>query len=295
MTREATGVLGIDVGGTTIKGIRVSPDGEVLAEQRAATPHNDPSGELVVAAVADVVAALGGPQGHPVGIVVPGIVDEDRGIAVWSANVGFRDAPIRSLAEARLDTAIAFGQDVRAGALAEFRTGAASARDGSMAFVPIGTGVAAAFLVDGHTLVSGGWAGEIGQLVLTAGPHAGSRVEQISSASAIAQRAGEPDARAVAARVASGDAVAQRVWTDAIEVLADALAAIVSTVAPRTIVVGGGLASAGDMLLDPLRAALGLRIGVLRAPALLPARHGDIAAALGATYLATDLAARLRA
>ncbi|MGD8169480.1 ROK family protein [Herbiconiux sp. P16] len=283
-------MIGIDVGGTTIKGIRVSADGRVECERRCPTPSPDPTGERVVDAVAGLVDELGGVTDAPIGLVVPGIVDEVDGIAVRSMNVGLRDAPVRALAEARLGTAVAFGQDVRAGALAELRSGAARGVSGSLAFVPIGTGVAAAFVVDGHPLVSGGWAGEIGQNVLPSGPFAGLRMEEVASASATARRAGEPDARAVAARVAAGDADALAVWNDTVAVLADALTAIVVTIAPEMIVVGGGLAQAGALLLDPLGVALTERIGGLRAPRLVAARHGDIAAALGAAYLAADLA-----
>ncbi|WP_205781328.1 ROK family protein [Planctomonas deserti] len=285
------GTLGIDVGGTTIKAIRVSDDGRVLAEQRAPTPKPDPTGERVADAVAEVVSALGGHDGSPVGVVVPGIVDEIAGVAVRSANVGFVDAPLRALLEQRLGVPVAFGQDVRAGAVAEQRSGAGRGLTGGVAFVAIGTGVAAAFLIDGRTLVSGGWAGEIGQLVLGAGAHAGSRMEEVASATATAARAGEPDARAVALRVAAGDADAAAVWADTVAVLAESLAGMVSVLGASTIILGGGLAQAGALLLDPLRADLARRLTHLRMPVLTSAEHGDIAAALGAALLARDLRA----
>lgn len=288
MSHRGAGLLGIDVGGTTIKGIRLSSSGEIEAEFRAPTPSPDPRGERVIDAVAGVVAELGGTTDAPIGLVVPGIVDEIAGVAVWSANVGFDNAPLRALAEDRLQTRVAFGHDVRAAALAEVRSGAARDRAGSLAFVPVGTGVAAAFIVDGRLLVSGGWAGEIGQTVLTAGPHAGLRVEQVASASATARRAGEPDALSVARRVAAGDEAAIAVWTETVAVLADTLAGIVATVAPVTIIVGGGLARAGALLFDPLTVELGRRIGSVRLPELIPAFHGDLAAAIGASHLAAD-------
>lgn len=283
------GTLGVDVGGTTIKGIRISAAGSVLAEHRVPTPTLDPTGERVTEAVAEVVSALGGSGGAPVGVVVPGIVDEDLGVAVLSANVGFRSAPLRRLLEERLGTAVALGQDVRAGALAELRSGAGRGLEGAVAFVAVGTGIAAAILIDGHAVVSGGWAGEIGQPVIGSGPHAGRRVEEIASASATARRAGEPDARAVAGRVAAGDPAATAVWAETVSVLADALAGIAATVAPSTIILGGGLAQAGDLLLDPLRTELSRRLDGMRVPRLVVAEHGDVAGALGAALLARDL------
>jgi glucokinase len=285
-----SGTLGIDVGGTTIKAIRVSDDGRVLAEHRVPTPNPDPTGELLTEAVAEVVSAMGGHGGAPVGVVVPGLVDEIRGVAVHSVNLGYRDAPLRDLLQQRLGTAVALSQDVRAGAVAEQRSGAGRGIEGGVTFLAIGTGIAAAFLVDGRTIVSGGHAGEVGQPVIVSGPFAGLRMEQVASASATARRAGEPDARAVAQRVAEGDPGAAAVWADTVGVLADMLVGIVAVVAPPTVILGGGLAQAGDLLLDPLRVELGRRLGVLRPPKLVPAQHGDIAAALGAAFLATDLA-----
>jgi glucokinase len=285
------GTLGVDVGGTTIKGIRVSDYGVVLAEHRVPTPKPDPTGEQVADAVAEVVAGLGGHGGAPVGVVVPGIVDENTGVAVRSANVGFCDAPLRRLLEERLGTPVAFGQDVRAGAVAEHRSGAGRGLTGGVAFVAVGTGVAAAFLIDGRTIVSDGWAGEIGQPVLRSGPHAGHRMEEVASASATARRAGERDARAVALRVADGDADAAAVWAETVAVLGESLAGIVAILAPTTIILGGGLAQAGDLLLNPLRADLERRLENMRMPLLVPAEHGDIAAALGAAFLARDIRA----
>ena len=59
-----------------------------------------------------------------VGVAVPGVVDEAAGVAVWSANVGFRDVPLRDLVGERLGLPAALGHDVRAGGLAEARLGA---------------------------------------------------------------------------------------------------------------------------------------------------------------------------
>ncbi len=282
-------VVGVDVGGTTIKALLVER-GAVTAERRASTPSPDPTGELVAAAVGEVVRALGGAPAA-IGVVVPGVVDEARGVAVRSANVGFHDAALQDLLQRALSRPVAFGHDVRAGALAEARTGAAAGVSGTVVFVPIGTGIAAATLIEGVPVVSGGWAGEIGQLPIAAGEHEGRRMEEVASAAAIARAAGEPDAEAVARRVAAGDPDATAVWTEAVDLLAMSLAGMTATVAPDVIIVGGGLAASGDLLLDPLASALASRLPGLRMPRLVAAHHGDLAAALGAAMMASDLAA----
>ena len=280
--------IGVDVGGTTIKGVVVNGDGLVTAEVRRPTPSPDPTGALVAAAVAEVVGALDASPANPVGVVVPGIVDETHGLAVYSANLGWRDVPLARLFSERLGHEVGFGHDVRAGALAEARWGAASAASGIIAFVPIGTGIAAAVLIDGRPVVGGGWTGEIGQVRLTTGPHAGARVEEIASATGIARRAGLADARAVAERVASRDPAMRAVWDETIDVLADVLAALTANLAPETIVLGGGVALAGDTLISPLETALDARLGALRRPELRTATLGDRAAALGASLIAVE-------
>lgn len=273
--------IGVDVGGTTIKGVRVDGSGRIVARERVATPRPDPTGELLAAAVVRVTKALDPADEAAVGVVVPGIVDEERGIAVHSANIGLRDSPVRELIGSALGRPVGFGHDVRAGVLAEAAFGAGRGR-GTVAFVPIGTGVSAAVVSGDGPVLRDSWAGEIGQVRIVSGAHAGRRLEELCSASAIAERAGEPDAERVAIRVARGDAAALTVWEDATALLAEALAWLTAVVAPELIVIGGGLASAGPLLLDPLRTRLHDRIDGLRVPGLVTAALGSDAAALGA-------------
>ncbi len=281
--------VGIDVGGTTIKGLLVDERGTPLAERRLATPAPDPTGAQVVDAVARLAAELADAADVPIGVVVPGIVDESRGLAIWSANLGWRDLDLGGLLSARLGRRVSFGHDVRAGAIAEARWGAASGQNGVVAFVAIGTGLSAAVLADGVPLFASGWAGEIGQLRIADGPHAGQPVERIASALGISRRRGVDDARAVAELVAADDARASVVWNEAVELIADAIARIVAIAAPEVILIGGGLAGAGDVLLKPLESALDQRLGGLRHPAVRTAALGDRAAALGAAAMAMDV------
>ena len=285
--RRNARLLGIDVGGTTVKARLVDGGGETVAEWRERTPSGDHDASQTVALIAALVdraRAAGGVDA--VGLAIPGIVDESAGTAVHAVNLGWHDLPVRDLVSAAIGIPLAFGQDVRVGALAESSTGAAAGVPGTIVFVPVGTGLAAATLVDGLPLVAGGWAGEIGQAVIAHGAHSGLRVEEIASAGAIARRLGVADARSAADLVRGGDPAASVVWNDAVEVLADSLVWLTAVVAPTVIVVGGGLAEAGSLLFDPLDAAVDARIGAMRRPRLVPARHGEAAAVIGATYLA---------
>lgn len=281
--------IGIDVGGTSIKAVLADRrDGRVLAERRMPTPAPDPTGEGVCTAVAGLLRDFPDAAALPVGAVVPGVVDEESGVAVHSTNLGWRGIPLAAMLRETTGRPVGFGHDVRAGALAEARWGAAAGERGVVAFVPVGTGIAAGILVDGQALVAQGWAGEVGHMRVGAGPHAGERVEHVASAAGTARRAGEPDARRVAERVAAGDPAAREVWDETVSVLADMVANLAVVVGPRIVVVGGGLALAGSILLAPLERAVAERLEPLRVPQLRPALLGDRAAALGAALTAED-------
>lgn len=192
-----------------------------------------------------------------VGLVVPAVIDEAAGVAVLSANLGWRDVPLRGLLEERTGLPVAFGHDVRAGGLAEGELGAAcGVRD--FLFLALGTGVAGAVVLDGRPYSGDGYAGEIGHVVVDPGGRecgCGARgcLETIASAAAIAAWYGQgASAAGVAARPGAGETAAGAVWRHAVDALADALAMYVSVLAAELIVVGGGLSQAGEQLLGRL-------------------------------------------
>ena len=296
-------VVALDVGGTTMKGAIAGPDGATCGPLRRPTPRDqgpDAVVEAIGAALGELLADARRRRLEvtAAGVVVPGIVDEARGLAVFSANLGWRDLPLRTLLEARIGLPVGFGHDARAGALAEATLGAARG-ERDVLFVPVGAGIAGAAIVDGRLLVAGGHAGEVGHLqVDPAGEPCGCGgrgcVETVASGPALARRyaarSGTPvaGAAAVAARARDGDPDAVAVWADAVAALAQALAAAVGVLASRVVVVGGGLAGAGDLLLRPLAEALPARLspGAAPVPRLALAALGDQAGCLGAALLA---------
>jgi glucokinase len=280
----------------------VDRDGRVVSRLRRPTPSGDRGpGEVLAAILATVdeltAAAPGNAGVNGVGLVVTGIVDERRGLAVHSENVGWRDVPVRSLVERATGLPVGFGHDVRAGTLAEWRLGAGRGLE-DLVFVPIGTGVSAGIVIQGRLVSGGGYAGEIGHVDLGHGEpcSCGGRgcVEAVASAAAIARRyaaaSGRPvsDAREVAERMAAGDPAARRVWADATAALALALAWTSVVLAPQAILLGGGLARSGRLLFDPIGQALGRHLGVVRQPRLVPAALLDEAGVLGAALLAWE-------
>lgn len=298
-------VIALDVGGTQIKGGVFTGNGTVQhSEQWLTRAERGPNAVIdTILRCADELAGLATRSGRPaeaVGIVVPGIVDETAGIAVHSTNLAWHKVPMRHTLAKRLDLPVAFGHDVRAGGLAEARLGAGRGCH-SFLFVPLGTGIAAAVMTDGQALPGAhGSAGELGHLVVrpggdpcTCGSHG--CLETLASASAIARRythaTGEPHvtAQEVDRRAQAGDPEATRIWGEAIEALADGLATTVTLLDPERIILGGGLAKAGETLFAPLRTALTQRLTFQHAPQLLPAELGHQAGCLGSALLAQDL------
>ncbi|GGZ95661.1 sugar kinase [Streptomyces echinoruber] len=300
-------VIALDVGGTGMKAALVGVDGAVLHRERRATGREhgpDAVVEAVLGFAADLRAHGERRFGVPAaaaGIAVPGIVDETRGIAAYAANLGWRDVPLRDLLSARLGgVPVALGHDVRTGGLAEGRLGAGRGARRFL-FVALGTGVAGAIGLDGRVEAGAhGFAGEIGHIVVRprglacpCGQHG--CLERYASAAAVgrawAEAGGDPDADAAgcARAVAAGDARARAVWRTAVDALADGLVTALTLLDPAVIVVGGGLAEAGDVLLSPLRAAVRDRVTFQKLPPVVPAALGDAAGCLGAALLARDL------
>jgi glucokinase len=298
-----TAVLGVDVGGTSIKGVLVGADCSVVTSVRTPTPRGASPGELVdaVIRVADALSARAGAAAvglTRMGLASAGVVDEDEGVVRWASNLAWHDTPVAALVAKRTGLSVTLLNDARAAARAEGGRGAARGCP-DFVLVTLGTGIGGA-VVAGSVPVRGahGLAGEIGHLaVATDGQLCGCGghgcLETIASARAISTRyvqlsrsTAKVGAGTVVERALSGDAVAAAVWHDAVEALAIALAATVAVVDCELIVVGGGLAKAGTALVDPLRAALGRRLP-LAPPRLALAELGDLAGALGAAAAAS--------
>ncbi|KUN69856.1 ROK family transcriptional regulator [Streptomyces canus] len=300
-------VIALDVGGTGMKAALVGAGGELLHQARRATGR-DRGPDAVVDGILDFAAELRaygiehlGAPALAAGVAVPGIVDEERGIAAYSANLGWRDLPLRGLLTDRLGgVPVALGHDVRTGGLAEGRIGAGKGADRFL-FVPLGTGIAGAIGIAGRVEWGAhGFAGEIGHIVVRPGGTpcpCGQRgcLERYASAAAVSEAwasvTGNPDADAAdcAKAVDGGDPKAREVWQHAVDALADGLVTALTLLDPRTLIIGGGLAEAGDTLFTPLREAVRQRVTFQKLPTIVPAALGDTAGCLGAGLLAWDL------
>ncbi|MEV2254817.1 ROK family protein [Streptomyces sp. NPDC050147] len=301
-------VIALDVGGTGMKAALVGADGALLHEARRATGR-ERGPDAVVESILDFAADLRahgieefGEPAAAAGVAIPGIVDTERGIAVYASNLGWRDVPMRELLSRRLEgVPVALGHDVRTGGLAEGRIGAGKGADRFL-FVPLGTGIAGAIGIGGGIEPGAhGSAGEIGHIIVRpGGPLCGCGqrgcLERLASASAVSEAwaaaSGDPEADAAdcAKAVESGDPRALDVWQNAVDALADGLITALTLLDPHTLIIGGGLAEAGETLFTPLRAAVAARVVQFQTlPDIVPAALGDTAGCLGAGLLAWDL------
>lgn len=301
-------VVAVDVGGTTLKGALIDAGGAVLRERSQPTPAAG-GPDAVLAALLEVIADLvadgtgacdatdAGVAG--VGVVVPGVVDATTGRAVFSANLGFRELPLRDIVAAATGLPAVLEHDVRAAGIAERALGATAGVDNYVLTV-IGTGIAAVIECGGaHVAGATAVAGELGHIPVWPGGEqcsCGQRgcLERYASAAAIARRyaqaGGEPGASAaeVLAR-RTQDVRARQVWAEAVEALGLGLTTCTMLLDPELIVIGGGLSAAGDALLEPLGEELARLIRWRRPPAVRVSPLGGRAGLIGAALLAQQL------
>ena len=298
-------VLGIDVGGTSMKaGAWTRHADGSLGERECTVRRATPPDESAADALAEFAEALIAEHGpvDAVGLAIPGIVDDEAGIAEFSVAPTWTDLPLRDLVSARLGLPVALGHDTRIGGLAECRAGAArGCRD--YLFVTLGTGVGGMVCLDGSPhLGPHHRAAELGHVVVdpfgvACGCGQRGCLETIASATGIARMyasdgSGGGDnvsAREVAERAAAGEPRAVEVWQTAVSALATTLISAITLLDLSLVVLGGGVAQAGDQLLVPLRRELAARLTFQRAPELVRAQLGDEAAVLGAALIALDL------
>lgn len=284
----------------------VAADGTVLHRETRLTPR-EAGGPAVLDALLETVLELSqkanAEEHHvrAVGVVVPGIIDAGTG-EVSAENLAWSTIPVL----ARLTHAVGDGQpvvlahDVRAGGYAELRRGALTGTTNSL-FLPLGTGIAAAMVVDGSLVSGDGYAGELGHTRFVHGDAAElcacgqyGCLETVASAAALARRytarTGRivDGSREVLELLGTGDPAAEQVWNDALTALVDALVLYTTLVAPTRIAIGGGLVGAGETLLRPLREGIHARLTFQREPEIVPAVLGEEAGCLGAALMAWD-------
>jgi glucokinase len=305
--------VGIDVGGTTIKGAAVFEDGSIAYKTERDTlaeRGTDAVLDAMAQLARDVVTEAGWKweEVSGVGIGVPAFIDFATGVVERAVNLGWYDVPLHDEMKKRLgELPIALENDANAAALGEAWAGGGKGyRD--VLCITLGTGVGGGVVID-RKIVHGsnGMAGEIGHLTIDPNgrPCTCGRLgclETISSATGIVAaakarvEAGHPTTlrelevlttQRVFEHAASGDQVAQEVLEYAIDRLGFALSNMCITINPECVVVGGGVSKAGEALLLPLRQAFARYTlpRVERGTTIRLAELGNDAGVIGAALL----------
>lgn len=299
--------LCLDIGGTKIAAGLVDAAGALVYTAVRPTPAAAPSAEevwaAVAAAIADAAGAADGPIGA-VGVASAGPVDLPTG-TVSPINIESWDRfPLRDrVAAAVPGVPVALGGDGLCMALGEQWRGAGRAADaGFLLGMVVSTGVGGGLVLDGRPYGGRtGNAGHVGHVVVeqdgrpcTCGGHG--CVETVASGPSLVRWAREhgwsapraAGARELAAAAAAGDPVAARAFGRGAGALAATIASVAAVCDLDVVVVGGGVAQAGGVLFDPLRAQLARYAGLdfLAGLRVLPAELGATAGLLGAARLA---------
>jgi glucokinase len=288
--------VGLDLGGTNIKCavVAIEDDGappRVLATKSEPTRSED-GPEAVLARVAALAQATAAPFGapHGVGLGLPGHFDAETGTGVILPNLAgdWVGRPIAGPVAELLGMPVLLINDARALTLAELRMGAGRGAR-TMVCVTLGTGVGGGVVVDGRLHLGSGHAGEIGHTIVDPdGPLCGCGnhgcLDRVAGAGAIAARAGRATVEEAIAAARGGDALARAALAHAAHAVGVALGSAAVLLWPDRIVVGGGVAEAGELLLAPLRREILTRARVCPTDAMtiVRAELGPAAGAIGA-------------
>lgn len=262
--------LGIDIGGTKTAAVAIGADGELSDQVRMPTGFG--ADEVVATALRTVermteLAGVGAASFSSIGIGIPGAVDSATGRVSHAVNLGLEGLDLGPRLADRLGVQVRVENDVKAAALgAHHLLGVADGiRAHSMAYLNLGTGLAAGIVLDGRLLRGGhGVAGEIGHIPVDptgAMCTCGQRgcLETLASGSAVA-RMWPTDARLPARELFdaadAGDEGAVAVRERFLTGVAAAVRLLVLTTDVDAVVIGGGLAALGDALLDGTRRIL---------------------------------------
>ena len=301
--------LGLDLGATNLKWAVVARAGDawsrVATDQVPTRVAGDAGGipTAVVAQLADIAAAAIAQWGpvQSLGIGVPGLYDPRTGQTRFLVNLPgpWAGHPVAAPLAAALGVPTFLINDARAFGLAELRLGAGRGASSMVGFT-LGTGVGGVIALDGQVVLGhDGTAGELGhQTIEPDGPscNCGNRgcLEAFARADRIAAACGTATAEEAVARARAGDARATEGLAQVARYLGIGIANMITVVTPDKVVIGGGVAAAADLLLDPIRAELQRRVRTtsLDEVEVVTAELGVWAGAIGAAIHGAESAER---
>lgn len=307
----------VDLGGSKILSVIAEGDGRRLGEDRRTTSAEEGPEvvlERIGVSLETALANAGVQRGDlaAVGICSPGPCDIDAGVIRWGPNLpGWRDVPICRYLEERLGVPARLENDANAAAVGEHVYGAGRGCR-HLIYITVSTGIGGGLIIDGRLYRGAtGVAGELGHMTIEPdGPVCGCGnrgcLEALASGTAIAARGeelvaqggspllvrlaqeqGELTAAIVGQAAEAGDSACRDIIQRAGYYLGVGLASYVNIFNPEVIIIGGGLAKMGELLLGPARAEMEARAmpEALKAVQLKPAELGDYVGVMGMVAL----------
>jgi glucokinase len=319
-------VVGVDLGGTNLRAALTDRNGTLLHEARRPSKADGPASETLetlIEAVREVLNLQGVTAREVVGVGIglPGIMDSEAGIVYWSPNFPNWDGVAVSETVSRaLELPVSILNDARCAALGELRFGAGRGVK-YMVMITLGTGIGGAIVLDGRLMLGpNGSIGEVGHHTIDVnGPRCSCgnfgcwealcgrdaiveralRLIQKGLETRLLEMAPQPDELTpalIAEAAVSGDAVAHQVMDETGSYVGVGITNLINMLNPEVVVVGGGIAQAGELLFGPVRRTVRARAVELQARTarIVPAELGDNAGVLGGVVLALQRAEEAR-
>lgn len=311
MTHPLT--IGIDFGGTSIK-CALTRGPERLSDIIRLSTHQLGTPQAAISAMVDAVQQLrqqSDAEVQAIGLGIPGAVDIEKGVTYNLTNVpGWFGVAAGSLITEQVRLPVTMDNDANCMAYAEWKFGAAQGLRNVVA-VTLGTGVGGALILDGRLYRGSQFvAGELGQMSVdykgVDGPYGNhgaleryighQQIHEIAVRrfrNAGRRTANSPELESLETLVKAatdGDDIAKQVWHDVALYLGTNLASVVYLLNPDAIVIGGGVAHAGDVLFDPLKKQLQSTLSseFWTDLKVIPAQLGNDAGIIGSSALAAD-------
>lgn len=315
-------LLAIDLGGSKIVTALISPKGEILAREYIPTLAEEGTEAVIgrmLAAIDSLISRAKLPRSSFSNIVIAaaGAIDSEKGIVTASPNLpGWLDVPLKEIVAEATGLKTFLLNDASAAALGEHCFGVGRGVD-NLVYITVSTGIGGGIIINGRLYLGiSGSAAEIGHMTIDInGPRCNCGnigcLEMLASGKAVAREAqrliargaktiltelaeGEPQnitAQTVAAAAQKGDATASAIISQAATYLGIGLVNLVNIFNPEMIIVGGGMAQMGEMLLEPARKVVAERAFQLPAQRvrIVPSQLGDNAAVLGAAAFVREL------
>jgi glucokinase len=269
--------IGLDIGGTKIAGAVVNSSGHIIRQLTVPTPADN--AQALEDALVGMIGDLAADESiAAVGIAAAGFIDASQSTVYYAPNIAWRNEPLRESIEKRTGLDVVVDNDANAAGWAEYRFGAGRLFQ-HMTMLTVGTGVGGAIVIDGHLFRGGfGVAAELGHITvesdgLLCGCGRSGCIEQYGSGRALLRFAEEESlkpgtgdalaaakdtngvlpASAVKGLLEAGDPGALAALATLGSWLGKAAANLSAVLDPQVFVIGGGVAAAGEALVEPIR------------------------------------------